>query len=68
MKSKARVLTGIPKVIEKLAIQSQVIQLVANETQPSVTKPTTASNKNPSLDNENDDKAGQEYNDVLQPH
>ena len=68
MNAKARVLTGIPKVIEKLAIQSQVIQLVANETQPSVTKPTTASNKNPSLDNENDDKAGQEYNDVLQPH
>ena len=67
MKSKARVLIGIRKVIEKLAIQSLVIQLVANETQPSVTKPTTASNKNPSLDNEYDDKAGQEYN-VLQPH
>ena len=67
MKAIARMLTVIPKVTEKISHPKPVMQLVANETQPSVTKPTTASNKNPSLDNEYDDKAGQEYN-VLQPH
>ena len=42
MKGKAGILTGILKVKEQIAIQSKVMQLVANETQPLAAKPTTA--------------------------
>ena len=47
MKAIARMLTGIPKVTEKISHPKPVMQLVANETQPSATKPTTASNQKP---------------------
>ena len=68
MKAKARMLTGIPTAKQKIAIRSQVMQLISNETEPSATNPTTASNKKPLLDKENNDKAGQEHDNVLQPH
>ena len=42
MKGKAGILTGILKVKEQIAIQSKVMQLLANETQPLAAKPTTA--------------------------
>ena len=47
MKAIARMQTGIPKVTEKISHPKPVMQLVANETQPSATKPTTESNQKP---------------------
>ena len=68
MKAIARMLTGIPKVTEKISHPKPVMQLVANETQLSATKSTTACNKKPPLDNENGDKARQEDDNVLLSH